>query len=248
MPNILLDAYRWTDQKVSSATYGASPPPQWNGSTYEFFDQYSSGFNAIIGAVADAGDTVAFSLDVKVAGSPSGSAAELTVNGVAVWTQDVSAVGTFSFTSAALAAGDSVDFKVPSLPGDIYTLDAVLTPTPNPVFVSGDLVRQQTTHRVYRGIDSPIKCYVRNEVGRVDLTPATTIQAKVYRYGMTWPFATLDATGDANGLVEFTVPASLLRTSGLGYDYGLYVQPYNLMRFDVFADDQLVYTALMEIV
>lgn len=119
---------------------------------------------------------------------------------------------------------------------------------PAPTLQLGDLVRQWTTHRIYRGIDSAIKCYVRNEVGRVDLTPATTIQVKLYRYGCTWPFATLDATGDANGLVQFTVPASLLRTSGLGYDYGLYVQPYNLTRFDVFADGALVYTALMEIV
>ncbi|MGA0588729.1 hypothetical protein ACO2Q2_16620 [Dyella sp. KRB-257] len=243
MPNLLLTASRWKDEA------GASPPSYWNGSTYEFFDQYNGGISPTISATANAGEIVSFSLDVKVPGSSSNTnTAALTVNALGVWTQDVGSVGTYSFSTGALAQGDAVQFALYSSYGPIYKIDAVLTPTPNPSFVSGDLVRQQTTHRIYRGIDTPIKCYVRNELGRVDFTNAVTVQAKVYRYGVTWPFATLDATADANGLVQFTVPASLLRTSGLGYDYGMYVQPYNMMRFDLFADGQLVYTALMEIV
>ncbi|MGA0588092.1 Ig-like domain-containing protein [Dyella sp. KRB-257] len=140
MANILLTASRWTDES------NASPPAYWNGSTYEFFDQYDSGIAPAISAVANAGDEVSFSLDIKVPGA-SGftNTAQLKVNGVAVWTQDVSAVGTFSFTSAALAAGDAVEFTLFSDYGPIYKIDAVLTPTPDPAATDETLVVASNT-------------------------------------------------------------------------------------------------------
>lgn len=231
MANLLLDPGNWRD-----TGYPSPPPACWNGYAYIAVNQEQD--IELVGAVS-AGDTIA----CTVTSTDGIGVVKIVVDGFTVETWGpVTEPTKFSYAASA---------------GMILQIDGglgcssdtlTLTPTPDPAFYAGDLVRQWTTHRIYRGIDSPIKCYVRNELGRVDLTPAKTIQAKVYRYGMTWPFATLDATGDANGLVQFTVPASLLRTSGLGYDYGLYVQPYNLIRFDVFADDQLVYTALMEIV
>ncbi len=125
--NILLTASRWTDDK------SLSPPRYWNGLTYEFLDQYSGGILPTIQATAQAGDIVGFSLNIKVPGSSSNvNTAALLVNGVAVWSQNIGAVGTFTYTTNPLNKGDVVKFELYSSYGPIYQVDAVLTPLPNP--------------------------------------------------------------------------------------------------------------------
>lgn len=114
-------------------------------------------------------------------------------------------------------------------------------------WTSAPVIRQMTTHRINRGIDSPVTCYVRTEAGRMDLSSAT-LSAAICAYGGQHVLGTLDAIGDAAGKIDFTVPARLFAGVGLGYDYGLSFDPRNLVLFDVFANDALVYQALMEIV
>lgn len=228
MANLLLNAANWKDNANNS------PPACWNGSAYVAVNQEE---DLTLTASVSSGDVVSCTLS-STDGIGTILVSDSSGTILATW-GPVNSPTSFSIVAQS-GMGLSID-------GGLGCSSDTLTLTPT-AFVAGGLVRQWTTHRIYRGIDSPIKCYVRGEGGRVDLSSASNVQVKLYRYGCTWPFASLDATGDANGLVQFTVQASLLRTSGLGYDYGLYVQPYNLMRFDVFADDQLVYTAQMEIV
>ena len=109
------------------------------------------------------------------------------------------------------------------------------------------MTRQMTTHLIDRSADASVTCFVRTEDGRPDLS-AATVDAVIRAYGKQFPIATLTATGDANGKVDFIVPASLFAGVGMGYDYGLSCDPRNLASFDVLADGALVYRALMEIV
>ena len=107
-------------------------------------------------------------------------------------------------------------------------------------------VRQMTTHHINRGIDSPVTCYARTENGRPNLT-GVALSAVIRAYGGQHILGMLDATGDANGKIDFTVPAHLFAGVGLGYDYGLSCDPRNLVRCDVLANGALVYQALMEV-
>lgn len=109
-------------------------------------------------------------------------------------------------------------------------------------------LRQQTTHRIDRCIDSTVTCYARDESGRIDLS-ATDLSVTVRPYGRQNTLATLAASGDANGVISFVVPRAVFAVGGPGFDYGygLRYQPRNLARFDVIASGALVYQALLEI-
>lgn len=133
--NLLFEASLWQDQ------HGDRPPPSWDGVGYVFFDEFNGGILPFITATADGGEIISFALDILIAPRPGfgDELAEVLVNGSAIWTQDISAVGSFNFASTALSPGDIVIIKMFSGFGDVYGIDAVLTPTapanPKPGFV-----------------------------------------------------------------------------------------------------------------
>lgn len=97
-------------------------------------------------------------------------------------------------------------------------------------------LRQQTTHRISRGYDSELLCYVRDEDGPVDLT-ARALTASVRAYGRNGVLTSMIATQASAGKVTFTVPADVIEKQLCG----------SLYRFDVEADGQPAYQALIEI-
>ena len=81
------------------------------------------------------------------------------------------------------------------------------------------------TFQAFRGFDTPLTTFIRNELGRADLT-GMTLSVDLYRYGRNAsgidgygdtfafrkrPYATIPATSSEPdlGIVQFTIPASL---------------------------------------
>lgn len=121
MPNLLSTPSNWQDEAAGS------PPSYWNGTAYEFLASYTSHPNTMT-ATAAVGDTVALTLQVNAAAT-HGTAFNVNVNGSSVFANDLTATGAFTFTSAALSAGDTVELKFATLSGfEAYDLDASLTP------------------------------------------------------------------------------------------------------------------------
>jgi hypothetical protein len=108
--------------------------------------------------------------------------------------------------------------------------------------------RQQTTHRVSRCYDDTVECFVRDDAGPVDLTGKTlTASIRHYSTDPTWGWdyalnyghrvlTTSVATQGDVGTVTFPLTADQMRR--------MYSTLY---RFDIDADGQRVYTALLEI-
>lgn len=97
--------------------------------------------------------------------------------------------------------------------------------------------RQQTTHRIPRGYDGTVDCYVRDEAGKKDLA-ASTLAVTLRSYQRNCTVASVDASQSEAGMVTFTVPDSLVSAK----------LPKTLYRFDVAADGVPVYEAMLEIV
>ena len=97
--------------------------------------------------------------------------------------------------------------------------------------------RQQTTHRITRGYDGSVECYVRDDAGKKDLS-ASTLAVTLRSYQRNCTVASADASQSATGLVTFTVTDALMDSK----------LPETLYRFDVAADGVPVYEAKLEIV
>lgn len=97
--------------------------------------------------------------------------------------------------------------------------------------------RAQTTHRIPRGYDGTVDCYVRDDAGKQDLA-GQTLAVTLRSYQRNCTVANLGASQSEPGLVTFTVPDSLVSAK----------LPETLYRFDVAADGVPVYEAMLEIV
>lgn len=91
------------------------------------------------------------------------------------------------------------------------------------------------THRAYRGTDTDITGWVRDEAGK---TALTDLSVDLYAYGLDYPLSTLDATSPTEGQFSFTV------TEDFALRY-LAPGPY---RFTVKVGDAAVYSGLLEVV
>ncbi len=130
MANILLNPLLWEDPTAHS------PPSYWNGSAYEFISDGAGEFQEIdiINPVANGGDIVSFTMQVKTAATGPTINAYLGVNGTHVFSQSVNSIGIYTFTSAPLSTGDDVIFSL-GTPGKIYNADILLTPTSPPDYL-----------------------------------------------------------------------------------------------------------------
>jgi hypothetical protein len=97
--------------------------------------------------------------------------------------------------------------------------------------------RAQTTHRIPRGYDGTVVCYVRDDAGKQDLA-GQTLAVTLRSYQRNCTVADVDATQDEVGLVTFPVSDSLIDSK----------LPETLYRFDVAANGVPVYEAILEIV
>lgn len=97
--------------------------------------------------------------------------------------------------------------------------------------------RAQTTHRITRGYDGTVSCYVRDDDGKQDLT-GQTLAVTLRSYQRNCTVADVDASQSATGLVTFIVSDSLVSAK----------LPETLYRFDVAANGAPVYEAILEIV
>lgn len=125
MANILLDAANWYD-----SDYG-QPPSYWNGNTYDYIGsvpsgQFYGGATMQYMGTVHAGDIIAFTIK-----STSADPTEfgVTVNGSSVYSQTLETNQTYTFSSAALSAGDTVVVTL-GVNDYLYSQDAVLMPTP----------------------------------------------------------------------------------------------------------------------
>lgn len=91
--------------------------------------------------------------------------------------------------------------------------------------------------RAYLGADNVISVYVRTDSGRRDMSGAESIVARVKRWN-DHVVAEIEATGDANGRVAFTV------TQELGEQQ---LAPGTFV-FQIVADDEVVATGTLEVV
>ncbi|GAA0260549.1 hypothetical protein [Rhodanobacter caeni] len=166
MGNLLSDPSKWTDES------GGNPPSYWNGAAYEFLNAY--GNTESITATAAAGDTVSVTTTTN-APSDHETTMTVTVNGTAVYTNDLQTVGDANFASNALAAGDVVviAFETPGL-GKVYALDVTLTPTVETCTELGRVTRayvsgyQRARVHESRLIRGEKRCLVANFNGAID--------------------------------------------------------------------------------
>lgn len=134
MPNILLDPSRWSDASP------ASPPAVWNGTVYDFTGD--SGVGNQISAVANAGDTVSFTID-NLAASPvptEPNGFQVLVNGSQVYAYDLRNVGTDTFTSDPLSDGDTLKIWANTQSVIAYTVDFTMTPTPSTIAAQDETI------------------------------------------------------------------------------------------------------------
>lgn len=113
-------------------------------------------------------------------------------------------------------------------------------PTLEPYIIRGNL-------RAYRNTNNPVTVYVRDEAGPMSLTGVTTLQAAIpyapfYDYG-DYPNGTqqellITAASPSAGKVTFTITQQQLQTKLFGPSFNLFVR----------ADDQTIYTAMLEVV
>lgn len=102
--------------------------------------------------------------------------------------------------------------------------------------------------RAYRQATNPFTVYVRDDSGPLDLSDVDVLQAAITTDPMgccCWdypngpaPELLIDATSSAAGKVQFTITAAQLQTRLYGPQFNLFVR----------ADDQTIYTALLEVV
>lgn len=110
----------------------------------------------------------------------------------------------------------------------------------DPYIIRGNL-------RAYRQSNNPITVYVRDDDGPLDLTGVSVLQAAVttdpmmggwdYQNGPA-PELLIDATSPDPGKVQFTITASQIQQRLYGPSFNLFVR----------ADDQTIYSALLEVV
>lgn len=118
MANLMLDPNNWSDGNSDS------PPSVWTGTLYDF-----TGFDAnvcLIRATAATGDTVSFDLNnMTVSTVPDGL--QVTINGDVVYSYDLHVIGTDSYNSPPLMAGDLVEIEANVQFVALYTVDFTLT-------------------------------------------------------------------------------------------------------------------------
>lgn len=126
MPNIILSPNRWKDGN------NTSPPSVWNGTLYDFTG-YDGGTTSIF-ATANAGDTIAFTLNNLSSSNvpiiPNGF--QVLVNGVQVYSYDLTKVGSATFSSSPLNHGDQIHIWANTQYISTYAVDFTLSSPPPP--------------------------------------------------------------------------------------------------------------------
>jgi len=103
------------------------------------------------------------------------------------------------------------------------------------------------TYKAQVAYDTPIECNLRDANGKKDLS-ADSLTVQVRRYGKQYVQKTLSATGTAQGVASFTVPANLGLSSPVDpYDYTYDGSFAGLYRFDIVNGGQSIYRGLLEI-
>jgi|ERR1700761_237468 len=119
-----------------------------------------------------------------------------------------------------------------------------------------DPIRQQRTHRLQRYYNANVTCFVRDAEGPMDVSSATALTATVRPYQTPrWkPLATSTAVQIAPGEVVFPITSEQMAYMGAWPDgngqFGLSggYSRNTLFQFDVDADGELIYSALLELV
>lgn len=173
MSNLLLDADNWQELQYSS---GTEPPPEWNGTAYEFLGNVGLG-RFFFGAQltyqlsADAGDFIAFTaLNI----SADATLVEVFVNGGSVFSQTVNTGVTLTYVGDALTDGDVPSIHI-GTGQNLYSQDLLVTPQGEPTppvvetckelgrttrtYVSGYTLSRQAVTRVRR---SSKRCVIAN--------------------------------------------------------------------------------------
>lgn len=130
MANIFGTAARWTDDASHS------PPSYWNGTNYEFIGTDANEISDAIYAVAVAGDTIDFTLDIVTpAQTGFGSIIQVVINGTPIVSWNVETTGSYVYSSPTFSSGDTILVGVSSSysPGNLYGGDFRLTPAAPPV-------------------------------------------------------------------------------------------------------------------
>ncbi len=87
----------------------------------------------------------------------------------------------------------------------------------------GPLITQQCSYQAVRGADVQLQCWLRNEAGRVDASQMD-LQVEAFAYGRRHVQVTWQATGNAEGRIQFTVPNGHKLNGGL-YQMRIRVEP-----------------------
>jgi hypothetical protein len=119
MANLLSNPAAWIDGN------GANPPVIWNGTLYDFTG-YDGGVDSIQATAAE-GDVVSLDLN-NLAPSTVPGGFQVDVNGITVYGYDLHNVGTDTFTSAPLTAGDVVRVWSNVQYISSYVVDFTVTP------------------------------------------------------------------------------------------------------------------------
>ena len=132
MANLLLTPSLWSDGHFNS------PPQWWNGTDYDVTDN-GSGVSTVLatnlgGTGATAGDVVAFTFrnNVAITGQGPTSISLVLNNSNTLWTFDLTATGSDTFTTGPLASGDRLVFNGIEGGGSMYHIDFTITPKAAP--------------------------------------------------------------------------------------------------------------------
>jgi hypothetical protein len=165
------------------------------------------------------------------------------VSGTALtYTPNANFAGSDSFTYDAVYGGVTSNVAVVSV--------TVTLPVIEP------LVRQERTHRLQRYYDGVVTCYVRSEVGPVDVSGYTlTATLRPYQTPRIKPLAQSVATQDATVKGKVTFPLTVAQMQfmsaypGSEYQLGLDGGARGtLFQFDIDANGMLIYSAILELI
>lgn len=244
MANFLNSPELWT-----ARNNGTNPPSYWNGSEYEVV--FTTGDSYGLNGSALAEDGVLSGTVTLLAVDPwfPEDATSLVISSGG----DVGGGGSL-VASFVLSIGVPVEFEVAVTAGNFYNIyfgiqandnpnlyygiDAVISPAaePEPAVILPPYVIRNTW-RAYKGATTELTGYVRDELGRCDLTQYEAIAVRISR-GQN-QLLELAATGDAEGMLTFQVTSQNIehRLSLLGS-----------FRATIIADDRVIATGLLEVI
>lgn len=99
------------------------------------------------------------------------------------------------------------------------------------------IIVTQGTYRAFTGAENDFTAYIRDEDGKADLTGYTDLEAEIRR-GSETPLLTVDATGNAQGVLSFTLTAENLAGA---------LSTLGVFRLYVLADGAVIHTGTLEV-